>query len=109
MTYAQGSDLRGMRGVCVVGVVFAYMGYRNFLTTLLTMLEKRGSRARRGTREVEAEAGKVRMLSQGAPPLRGQGPTASSVRGPGKEEAGVLVDGVTGGSDQAAVGKSKAA
>ncbi|GLC41998.1 hypothetical protein PLESTB_001057100 [Pleodorina starrii] len=46
---AQGSDLRGMRGVCVVGLVFAFMAYRNFLTTLLTMMEKkRGGRGGRG-------------------------------------------------------------
>ncbi|KAG2453171.1 hypothetical protein HYH02_002495 [Chlamydomonas schloesseri] len=45
---AQGSDLRGMRGVCVVGLTFAYMAYRNFVTTLVTQLEKsgRGGRGR---------------------------------------------------------------
>ncbi|EFJ42661.1 hypothetical protein VOLCADRAFT_119332 [Volvox carteri f. nagariensis] len=60
---AQGSDLRGMRGVCVVGIVFAYMGYRNFVTTLLTMLEKRGGAAGRRRRASASAAAPAPPLS----------------------------------------------
>lgn len=36
----QDTDLRGMRGVFLVGLSFAYMAYRNFVTTVATVLEK---------------------------------------------------------------------
>ncbi|MEW5296800.1 MAG: hypothetical protein WDW36_000052 [Sanguina aurantia] len=39
------TDLRGMRGVCLVGIVFSYMAYRNFSTTLATMRAKSQSRS----------------------------------------------------------------
>ncbi|KAG1676071.1 hypothetical protein FOA52_014936 [Chlamydomonas sp. UWO 241] len=35
-----GSDLRGARGVCLVGIVFAYMAVNNFITTVATLMEK---------------------------------------------------------------------
>jgi hypothetical protein len=36
-----GSDLRGMRGVCLAGCVFAVMGALNLKNTVETVLEKR--------------------------------------------------------------------
>ncbi|GFH25428.1 uncharacterized protein HaLaN_23382 [Haematococcus lacustris] len=38
---AAGSDLRGMRGVCLVGCTFCYMAIRNFLATAQTLMDKR--------------------------------------------------------------------
>jgi hypothetical protein len=35
------SDLRGMRGVFVVGIIFTYMAFNNFTATVRTLLEKR--------------------------------------------------------------------
>ena len=35
------ADLRGMRGVFLVGLIFAYMGVRNMLATFATLVEKR--------------------------------------------------------------------
>eukprot|EP00195_Chlamydomonas_chlamydogama_P011102 CAMPEP_0202891522 /NCGR_PEP_ID=MMETSP1392-20130828/1564_1 /ASSEMBLY_ACC=CAM_ASM_000868 /TAXON_ID=225041 /ORGANISM="Chlamydomonas chlamydogama, Strain SAG 11-48b" /LENGTH=393 /DNA_ID=CAMNT_0049575303 /DNA_START=71 /DNA_END=1252 /DNA_ORIENTATION=- len=40
---AQGSDLRGMRGVCLVGIMFSYMAITNFKATVMTFLEKQRS------------------------------------------------------------------
>jgi hypothetical protein len=36
-----GSDLRGMRGVCLAGCVFAVMGVLNLKNTVETVMEKR--------------------------------------------------------------------
>ncbi|KAF5842206.1 TMPIT-like protein [Dunaliella salina] len=38
---AVGSDLRGMRGVCLVGLAFCYMAVRNFGATVQTITEKK--------------------------------------------------------------------
>lgn len=44
----QDSDLRGMRGVCLIGMVFAFLAYRNFVTTLSTLLDKWRNRVKGG-------------------------------------------------------------
>ncbi|GIM05554.1 hypothetical protein Vretimale_10012 [Volvox reticuliferus] len=100
-TEAQGSDLRGMRGVCVVGVVFAYMAYRNFLTTLLIMLEKRGRRgASGGSRRRDGSSSRAPAAAAASPRGGGSGVTGS----PGAIAKG---QGAHPGEDKAAGGKGK--
>lgn len=57
------TDLRGMRGVFVVGVVFSYMAYRNFSTTLATMRAKSKSSNERNPKAQSPASGGTRKLA----------------------------------------------
>lgn len=48
---APGSDLRGERGVCLVGVSFTYMAVRNAMTTIETIMDKRKYSSRAKSRK----------------------------------------------------------
>lgn len=86
---AQELDLRGMRGVCVVGVTFAFMGYRNFVTTLLTLLEKKKKK-------------------RGKPSGGGGGRAGRAATGAGRAPAPAAAAGGAGGDAAAEGGAGKA-
>ncbi|KXZ54292.1 hypothetical protein GPECTOR_5g379 [Gonium pectorale] len=93
---AQGSDLRGMRGVFFVGLTFAYMAYRNFVTTLLTMLEKRSGAGRKA-----AAAERPRGPSRGPSARGGMGGAAAGAGAGAAETAAATGKGAPGAGEGA--------
>jgi hypothetical protein len=52
-----GSDLRGARGVCLVGFVFLYMAVNNLVTTVATLMEKQRGKKASGSASAGARTG----------------------------------------------------